>query len=71
MKAQTEKKVKLFKLRKETNKYERNTFRCSTSEFKDDCSQRIFKYLTNSKNCALIVAPVVQKAVFKFSTLLP
>ena len=33
--------IKLFKLRKETNYYERDKLRCLTSEFKDGCSQRM------------------------------
>ena len=35
------KRIKLLKLRKETNEYERDKLRCLTWEFKDSCSQRM------------------------------
>ena len=35
------KNMKLFKLRRETNQYERDKLRCLDWEFKDGCSQRM------------------------------
>ena len=62
----TEKKVK-----RENNKYERDKLRCLTWEFKDGCSQWMFVASLGTWEVLKIVAPFVQKIVFKFWTLRP